>query len=127
LCRVLVLRLETGGKTEEKWKSRKLNRQPDAGKKRRSKVVTVTDSAKGLLKGILTAHSDDPKMGLRLALDPQGQLGLLLGEEEPGDLVVEQQESKVLLIASELAPALEEVSLDVEDTGDGPKVVVEKE
>jgi Fe-S cluster assembly iron-binding protein IscA len=90
-------------------------------------MVTVTDSAKGLLKEILTAHSDDPQMGVRLALDPQGQLGLVLGEEEPGDLVVEHQESKVLLVPSELASALEEATLDVEDTADGPKLIVEKE
>ena len=52
-------------------------------------MVTVTESAKGLLKEILTAHSDDPEMGVRLASDPQGQLGLVLGKEEPGDQVVE--------------------------------------
>ena len=90
-------------------------------------MLTVTEGAKQLLKGILTAHSDDLEMGVRLALDPQGQLGLVLGEEQPGDHVVEHQASKVLLVASELAPALEEVTLDVEDTADGPKLVVQKE
>jgi len=90
-------------------------------------MLTVTEGAKQLLKEILTAHSDDPEMGVRLASDPQGQLGLVLGEEQPGDHVVEHQESKVLLVASELAPRLEEVTLDVEDTDDGPKLVVQKE
>ena len=90
-------------------------------------MLTVTEGAKQLLKEILTAHSDDPEMGVRLASDPQGQLGLVLGEEQPGDHVVEHQESKVLLVASELAPRLEEVTLDVEDTADGPKLVVQKE
>ena len=90
-------------------------------------MLTVTEGAKQLLKGILTDHSDDPEMGVRLASDPQGQLGLVLGEEQPGDHVVEHQESKVLLVASELAPRLEEVTLDVEDTDDGPKMVVQKE
>jgi len=90
-------------------------------------MVTVTESAKGLLKEILTAHSDDPEMGVRLASDPQGQLGLVLGKEEPGDQVVEHQGVKALLVASELAPALEEVTLDVQDTDDGPKLVVQKE
>ena len=89
-------------------------------------MVTVTESAKGLLKEILTAHSDDPKMGVRLASDPQGQLGIVLGKEEPGDLVVEYQGVKALLVASELAPALEEVTLDVEDTDDGPKLAVHR-
>jgi Fe-S cluster assembly iron-binding protein IscA len=90
-------------------------------------MLAVTESAKGLLKEILTAHSDDPEMGVRLVLDPQKKLGLVLGKEEPGDQVVEHQGSKVLLVASDLAPALEEVTLDVEDTDDGPKLVVQKE
>ena len=89
-------------------------------------MLTATESAKSLLKEILTAHSDDPEMGVRLASDPQGQLGLVLGKEQPGDQVVEHQESKVLLVASELALGLEEVTLDVEDTADGPKLVCKK-
>lgn len=90
-------------------------------------MLTVTEGAKQLLKEILTAHSDDPKMGVRLALDPQGQMCLVLDKEQPGDHVVEHQESKVLLVASELAPVLEEATLDVENTSDGPKLVVQKE
>jgi len=88
-------------------------------------MVTVSDGAKGLLKGVLTAHSDDPEKGLRLVLDPQGQLGLRLDEERPDDLVVNHQGAKVLLVAPDLAPALEEVTLDVEDTADGSKLVVQ--
>ena len=89
-------------------------------------MLTATESAKSLLKEILTTHSDDPEMGVRLASDPQGQLGLVLGKEQPGDQVVEHQESKVLLVASELALGLEEVTLDVKDTADGPKLVCKR-
>jgi len=89
-------------------------------------MLTVTESAKGLLKEILTAHSDDPEMGVRLLLNSPGQLGLVLGEEEPGDQVVEHQGSKVLLVSSDLAMALEEITLDVSDTDDGPKLIVQK-
>ena len=89
-------------------------------------MLTVTEGANQLLKGILTTHSDDPEMGVRLASDPQGQLGLVLGKEEPGDQVVEHQGVKALLVASELAPSLEEVTLDVQDTDDGPKLVVHR-
>lgn len=90
-------------------------------------MLTVTESAKGLLKEILMAHSDAPEMGVRLVLEPPGELGLVLGKEEPGDQVVEHQGSKVLLVASELASRLDEITLDVEDTADGPKLVVQKE
>ena len=89
-------------------------------------MLTVTEGAKQLLKGILTAHSDDPEMGVRLTSDPQGQLGLVLDKEQPDDQVVEHQGVKALLVASELAPALEEVTLDVQDTDDGPKLVVHR-
>lgn len=89
-------------------------------------MLTVTESSKGLLKEILIAHSDDPEMGVRLLLNSPGQLGLVLGEEEPGDQVVEHQGSKVLLVSSDLAMALEEITLDVRDTDDGPKLVVQK-
>ena len=89
-------------------------------------MLTATESAKSLLKEILTTHSDDPEMGVRLASDPQGQLGLVLGKEEPGDQVVEHQGVKALLVASELAPSLEGVTLDVQDTDDGPKLVVHR-
>jgi len=30
------------------------------------------------------------------------------------------------LVASELAPAIQEITLDVEDTADGPRLVVQK-
>ena len=89
-------------------------------------MVTVTGSAKELLKETLTTHSNDPDMGVRLALDPEGQLGLSLGKEQPDDQVVEHQESKVLLVASELALALGEVTLDVKDKANGPKLVLQK-
>jgi len=90
-------------------------------------MITVTESAKGLLKEILTAHSDDPEMGVRLLMNSPGQLGLVLGEEEPGDQVFEHQGAKVLLVSPDLAMALEEITLDVRDTDDGPKLVVQKE
>ena len=35
-------------------------------------MLTITENAKQLLKGTLTAHSDDPEVGLRLSLKPPG-------------------------------------------------------
>lgn len=90
-------------------------------------MLTVTESAKGLLREILNSNSDDPEMGLRLVLGPEKQMKMVLGEVEPGDQVVEYQGTKVLLVASELAPLFEEITLDVEDTADGPKLVVQKD
>ena len=67
-------------------------------------MLTVTETAKQLLKETLLAHSDDPEAGLRLSMKPPGQLGIMLDSEAEGDQVVEHEGAKVLLVASELAP-----------------------
>ena len=90
-------------------------------------MLVVTESAKQLLKNTLRLHSDDPEISLRLSMDPGGQLGLKLGSKIEGDQVVEHEGAKVLLVAPELTPALEGVTLDVQDTVDGPELVVNKE
>lgn len=90
-------------------------------------MLTATESAKEQLKETLLANTDDPEIGLRLTLEPGGQLGLVLGREQEGDQVVEHEGAKVLLVASELAPAVDGVTLGVQDTADGPKLVVSRE
>lgn len=88
-------------------------------------MLTVTESAKQLLKETLQAHTDDPEVGLRLSPgEPGQQLGIVLDREAKGDQVVEHEGAKVLLVPSELAPALDGVTLDIQDTADGPKLVV---
>ena len=90
-------------------------------------MITVTDSAKEELKKTLLAHVDNPEVGLRLTIKPPGQFGLLLEREVPGDQVVEHEGSKVLLVSQELAGLLEGATLDIEDTPDGPKLVMFRE
>ena len=89
-------------------------------------MLTVTEGARKLLKDKLVANTDDPEIGLRLKLEPPGQFGLVLGKEAEGDLVVEHKGVKVLLVASELAPAVDGITLDVQDTAEGQKLVVSK-
>jgi Fe-S cluster assembly iron-binding protein IscA len=90
-------------------------------------MLTATDRAKQLLKETLTAHSDDPKVALRLSFKPPGEFGIVLDREAEGDQVVEHEDTKVLLVASELAPVVEGVTLDVQDTTEGAKLVIRKE
>ena len=90
-------------------------------------MLTVTEGAKQLLKGILAAHSDDPEVSLRLSFNPPGEFGIVLDREAEGDQVVEYEGAKALLVAPELASVVEGVTLDVQDTADGPKLVVQKE
>lgn len=90
-------------------------------------MLTVTESAKQLLKETLQAHTDDPEVGLRLSPGEPGQLGIVLDREAEGDQVVEHEGAKVLLVASELAPAVDGVTLDIQETTDGPKLAVSQE
>lgn len=87
-------------------------------------MLTVTEDAKQLLKETLQAHTDDPETGLRLSVKAPGQLGITLDNEADGDLVVEHEGAKVLLVASELDPVLDGVTLDVQDEGEGPTLIV---
>jgi Fe-S cluster assembly iron-binding protein IscA len=87
-------------------------------------MLTVTDRAKQLLKETLTVYGDDPEVCLRLSVKSPGRFGLGLDSEVEGDQVVEHEGKKVLLVAPELAPMVERVTLDVQDTSDGPKLVV---
>jgi Fe-S cluster assembly iron-binding protein IscA len=89
-------------------------------------MLKVTDGAKQELKKTLSAHTDDPEVSLRLETKSTGQLGLVLDKESEGDQVVEHEGMKLLLIASELAPTVDGVTLDVQDTPDGPKLALSK-
>lgn len=89
-------------------------------------MISVTERAKQELKKILLDHVDDPQAGLRLAAGDSGQLGLGIDVEMPDDQVVEHEGSKVLLVETGLAVSLEGLILDVEDTAEGPKLVIGK-
>ena len=90
-------------------------------------MLTVTESAKQILKETLTTNSDDPKTALRLSIKPPDEFGLVLGTEADGDQVVEHEGMKVLLLESELAEIVEGFTLDVQDTNGGSKLVMRKE
>ena len=90
-------------------------------------MLTVTENAKQLLKGILTAHSDDPEVGIRLSFNPPGEFGIVLDRETEGDQVIEHEGAKALLVAPELASVVEGVTLDVQDTPEGSKLVISKD
>jgi Fe-S cluster assembly iron-binding protein IscA len=89
-------------------------------------MLKVTDSARQLLKETLKAQSDDPEVSLRLSLKQSGQFEIVPDREVQGDQVVKHEGVKVLLVAPELAPIIEGVTLDVQDTPDGPRLTVLK-
>ena len=90
-------------------------------------MLTATESAKQLLKEALIAHSDDPRVVLRLSFDSPGKFKIIPDREVEGDQVIEHEDGKILVVASELAPMVERVTLDVRDTTEGSKLVIRKE
>lgn len=91
-------------------------------------MVNVTENAKGLLKNVLTSRSGDRTVGMRLVINPGRQqgLGLALGREESGDQVVEYAGFKVLLVSRDMASRVDRITLDMADTPDGLKLLVQR-
>ena len=90
-------------------------------------MIGVSERAREELKKILTANTDEPEACLRLTGDDQGQLGLAIDVERQGDQVVEHEDSKVLLLETELADTLQEITIDAEDTPEGTRLVISSE
>jgi len=90
-------------------------------------MLGVTDRAREELKRLLTDRTDHPDVGLRLTVGDSGGLRLGLDTEMPGDRVVVEEGLKVLLVEQELADSLLGTSLDVEDTAEGPELVIVEE
>jgi Fe-S cluster assembly iron-binding protein IscA len=87
-------------------------------------MIGVTDRAKQQLKKTLSDNVDTPQAGIRLVARAEGQLGLGIDVENPGDQVVEFEGSKVLMVEKDLASSLTGVTLDVEDTEEDAKLVL---
>jgi Fe-S cluster assembly iron-binding protein IscA len=90
-------------------------------------LLTVTEAAKDKLMETLLANTDDREAGLRLTMKPPGQLGLVLDRGLPTDEVVEHEGLKLLLVEPELVDLLQGATLDVQDTPDGPNLVISQE
>jgi len=90
-------------------------------------MLTVTENAREVLKEILNANCDDPEMGLRLIVDQDNQIKMALGTEEPGDQVIQHEGTKVLMVPPPLITVFDDITIDAEETDDGPKLVVQKD
>ena len=90
-------------------------------------MITITDTARIELKKLLSENSEQSDALLRLTANEEGQLGLILDHEQPGDNVVEHDGTKVFAIESDLAGHLNGVTLDVEDTPEGPMLMLKQE
>ena len=91
-------------------------------------MVTVTERAREELGSILAAASiAGPEVGLRLTTTAPGQFNLTTDTEREADRVVEHEGSKVLLVGTELTEFLEGVTIDCQDSPEGPHLVMMKD
>ena len=89
-------------------------------------MIEVSERARQELKKLLSATTDKVEESLRLVVGNSGELGLALDTEVPGDKIIEHENSKVLLVEERLASHLDGMTIDVEDTPEGSRLVISK-
>jgi hypothetical protein len=87
-------------------------------------MIDITEHAKQELSRLLSAKVDWPGALLRLIDRGQGKLGLGIDIQRPDDLVIDFQGRRLMLVESMLADHLADITLDVDDTPDGPELVI---
>ncbi len=90
-------------------------------------MINVTERAKQELKRLHDSYVDWPGGCLRLMERGEGQLGLGIDLEEPGDKIVEYEGIRLLTIEPGLATNIRRITLDVNDTPEGAELVLGEE
>ena len=87
-------------------------------------MITVTERAKEKLESMLTSKVDNSQAALRLIATHEGEYGLHVDIENPGDKVVKYNGRKLLVIDGKLADNLEGTTLDAEITPEGMELAL---
>jgi hypothetical protein len=87
-------------------------------------MIDITEHAKEELSRLLVAKVDWPGALLRLIDRGQGKLGLGIDIQKTDDLVINYKGKRLILVESMLADNLADITLDVDDTPDGPELVI---
>jgi Fe-S cluster assembly iron-binding protein IscA len=87
-------------------------------------MVNITENARKELKKILLDNVDMPQARLRLVNREEGELGLGIDIEMPGDELVEYEGMPVLVVEKGLADNLNGVTIDVDNTPEGAELVI---
>ena len=87
-------------------------------------MIDITERAKQELKKLLSLKVDWPQARLRIMDRGQGIIGLGIDIEAPGDHVVEYEGTRVLVVEPALANNLQGVTIDVDETPEGPELVI---
>jgi hypothetical protein len=86
-------------------------------------MVNVTDAAKDYLMAMQATAAPPDGTVLRL-IQSGNRLAFTFSEPEPGDEVIWKAEQEVLHISEPLVEPLSGVTLDVDATGDEPKLTL---
>ncbi|MFC1988406.1 hypothetical protein ACFLVJ_01055 [Chloroflexota bacterium] len=89
-------------------------------------MVNVTERAKQELKRLLTEKVDFSYACLRLMDRGEGNVGLGIDIESPGDEIVMYQGVKVLNVDPILSNIISGITIDVDDTPEGAEFVIDK-
>jgi Fe-S cluster assembly iron-binding protein IscA len=90
-------------------------------------MIAITEGAmEALFQLRLSAEIQDPGVALRLAPDAEGHLEVFADTEREGDLVVEREGAKLLLIAGDLSDLLAGATMDFRITTEGPQLVLDR-
>ncbi|MFC2048349.1 hypothetical protein ACFLSK_02835 [Chloroflexota bacterium] len=87
-------------------------------------MINITRRARQELERLLSTNVDMPQARLRLVDRGQGELGLGIDIEMPGDELVIHDGSTVLIVQHELFASLGGVTIDVDDTPKGDELVM---
>ncbi len=91
-------------------------------------MVSVTERAKEKLKEFLGTKTEDASVGLRLEWTPSGEFAVFPDQERADDQVVEHQGVVVLLvgqeIAQEIAQKVGDTTIDCDEIGPSPRLVI---
>ena len=90
-------------------------------------MIYITEKAKRELRDLLETSVDWPGALLRLMDRGQGKLGLGIDIEKPGDVIVEHEGAKLLVIEPQLASSLNRITLDVDEADGGTELVISEE
>ena len=88
-------------------------------------MISITERAKLELRKLLSEKVDCEEARLRLLDRGGGVLGIGLDIEMPGDYIVECGNKRILVIESELASGLDNITLDVDETPEGTELVID--
>lgn len=87
-------------------------------------MLNVTEKATAALSEALEANREDDSDVLRLTQAAEG-MGLSIDKEQDGDQVVEHDERKVLVIEPKVSDALDGATIDIVDTPEGQRLVLQ--